>query len=212
MNTLRTIGSTLRSWGPFGIFLLAVLDSAGIPVPMGVDTLLVIMGAQNARAGYFSAALAVAGSVIGSLVLFFIGRKGGEVYLDQKTQTGRARRFRRWFHHYGGLTVFIPALVPVPLPLKVFVLSAGALGMRREHFVLIILAARIPRFFGLAYLGSQLGTYPLQYLKQHIPGLFGLSAGLFLSLYLLVKIKDWMRRRAHHHQLHHYPGGNRESR
>ena len=193
MKFLRSIGNTLLGWGPWGILLLAVLDSAGIPAVEGVDALLVLMGAANPRMGYLSAGLAVAGSVVGSLFLYYIARKGGEAYLDEKTQSGRAKKFRIWFQHYGALTIFIPALVPIPLPLKIFVISAGALGMNRLHFVLVILAARIPRYFGLAYLGAQLGDQPLHYLKAHVFQLLGLSVALFLFLLFLVKLKDRMR-------------------
>ncbi len=207
MRFLRGIGTTLLSWGPWGILLLAVLDSAGIPVPEGVDALIVIIAAQNATTGYFSAALAVIGSLVGCLFLFYLGRKGGEAYLDTKTRKGWPLRFRRWFHHYGGLTVFIPTLIPIPLPLKIFVLSAGALRMNRAHFVLIVLAARIPRYFGLAYFGAQMGTYPLQYLKKHAWQLVIAAFVLFLLLLAAVKIKDRLRiaaeRRLHHHHHHH---------
>ncbi len=184
------------SWGPWGTFLLAVLDSAGIPIPEGVDALIVLVGMNDVRAGYLSAALAVLGSLAGSVFLFYLGRKGGEAYLDARTQKGWPKRFRAWFHHYGEITIFIPALIPAPLPLKIFVLSAGALGMNRVHFALVILAARIPRYFGLAYLGARLGKEPLVFITTHIFQLLALSIALFLFLYFLVKLKDRMRRRA----------------
>ncbi len=196
MNLIRAIGYTLLSWGPWGILLLAILDSAGIPIPEGVDALIVVMGTMDSRAGYWSAALAVAGSLAGSIFLFYVGRKGGEAFIDERTQSGWAKRFRAWFHHYGEITIFIPALVPAPLPLKIFVLCAGALGMNRVHFALVILAARIPRYFGLAYLGARLGKEPLVFLTTHVYQLLALSVALFLFLLFLVKLKDWLHTRA----------------
>lgn len=193
MKFLKAIANTLLSWGPPGILLLAILDSAGIPVPGGVDALLVLMGSQDETMGYISAALAVVGSMVGSVFLFQVARKGGEAYLDKRTQNGWPKRFRHWFHHYGGVSVFIPAIIPAPLPLKVFVISAGALDMRRSHFIAIMLAARIPRYFGLAYLGAQLGVRPLDYIASHKWQLLGVSVGLFLFSLLLVKIKDRVR-------------------
>ena len=193
MRFIKAIGSTLLAWGPPGILLLAIVDSAGIPIPEGVDALLVLMASQHKTLGYLSAALAVIGSLIGSVFLFSVGRKGGEAYLDKRTQTGWPKKFRHWFHHYGGVAVFIPALIPAPLPTKIFVLSAGALGMRRSHFIAIMLAARVPRYFGLAYLGAQLDVRPLDYLVAHKWQLLGVSAGLFLLALLLVKLKDRLR-------------------
>ncbi len=189
--------ATLLSWGPLGALVLAVVDSAGLPVPEGVDALLVLMSANDPRAGYLGAVLAIAGSLVGSLFLFYLGRKGGEEFLDRRTQRPWQKRFRRWFHHYGGLTVFIPTLIPAPLPLKIFVLSAGALGMNRVHFVLIVLAARIPRYLGLAYLGAQMGTRPFEYLKHHGLFLLGCSFALFAVLYGIIKMMDRARERRH---------------
>lgn len=189
--------ATLLAWGPWGALVLAVLDSAGIPVPEGVDALLVVMAVRDSRAAYLGAALAVLGSLAGSIVLFYIGRKGGEELLNRRTRSGWPLRFRRWFHHYGGLTVFIPTLIPAPLPLKIFVLSAGALDMRLSHFVLLVVAARIPRYFGLVYLASEMRTNPLLYLRQHVLLLLGCAVALFAVLYVLIKIKD----RAHARKL-----------
>jgi membrane protein YqaA with SNARE-associated domain len=202
-HLVQALFSTLLAWGPFGALILAFIDSAGIPLPAGVDALLVTMAAYNPRDGFLGAGLAVIGSVAGSLVPFFIARKGGEVFLDKRTETGWPHRFRQWFHHYGGLTVLTPALLPVPgLPLKIFVLCAGALGMRRTHFVLIVLFARIVRYFGLAYLGAQMGTYPWQYVKSHAWQLLAASAIVFAVLYAAVSVKDYLHMRTHHHHLH----------
>ena len=79
------------------------------------------------------AALALAGSLIGCFILFYIARRGGEVYMAKYTSSGRGARFKTWFQHYGLLTIFIPALVPIPMPLKVFVICAGALASPRGH-------------------------------------------------------------------------------
>ena len=77
-------------------------------------------------------------------------------------------RLRGWFQVYGLVTVFIPAFLPIPgLPLKIFVLSAGALGVSPLRFLLLILTARIPRYFGLAWLGSHFGSETMPWIKSH---------------------------------------------
>ena len=76
------------------------------------------------------------------MFLFFIARKGGEAYLHRHTLSAAARNLRAWFFEYGLLTVFVPAFVPViPMPVKIFILSAGALGVSPLTFT-IVLAAR----------------------------------------------------------------------
>lgn len=183
---MRTIAQALTSWGPPGLFLLAILDSAGVPLPAAVDALLVATAAVSPSRAYIGAAFAVAGSVIGCMILFGIGRKGGGPYLDRVTAK-RGARFRQWFREYGLITVFIPALVPIPMPVKVFVLSAGALGVRPISFLCVVVAARIPRYFGLAFLGAQLGEGAGAWLKQHVWELAGFAAALAVLLAVLAR-------------------------
>ncbi len=193
---LRALAQTLISWGPAGVLLLALLDSAGVPLPATVDALVVALAAANPAAAYLGAALAAAGSTVGCLVLFHLARKGGQLYLDKRTQSGRTRKFREWFRRYGLVTVFIPALLPVPLPTKVFILSAGALGVGTLPFLLVILAARIPRYFGLAYLGAQLGEHSMAWLRGHTRGLALAALSLTVLLFLLLKLAGRLHRSA----------------
>lgn len=184
---LRAFVQTLAGWGPAGIFALALLDSAGIPLPGGVDIFLIVLGASSPGAACAAALAAVAGSAIGCMILFSAARKGGQAYLDSRTASGRPAKLRAWFLRYGLLTVFIPAVLPIPLPLKVFVLSAGALGVRPATFLLVVLAARAPRYLGLALLGAKLGEGSADYLKQHMWHLLALAGVLFIVLYAALR-------------------------
>ena len=136
---------------------------------------------------YIAAALASLGSALGCLILFYIARKGGRRYLDERTRVGRGRRFRAWFQRYGLVTVFVPAFVPIPpLPTKVFVLSAGALGAKPGAFLLVVLAARIPRYFGMAYLGVILREESATWLRGHAWHLILVAVVLVICSSLLI--------------------------
>lgn len=154
----------------------------------GVDAIVVLIAVLDRSQAYGAAVTAMAGSLIGSLILFWIASKGGEAYLQRHAVTPREARFRAWFHEYGLLTVFVPALVPIPLPMKVFVISAGALGENPARFVLVLLLARIPRYLFLAWLGVKLGRETLPYLRHHAWQLALMAAGLFAVLYLLIRV------------------------
>jgi membrane protein YqaA with SNARE-associated domain len=167
---------------------LAALDSAGIPLVGGVDLLLLGVAAVKPGLAYWSAALATSGSVAGCMVLYYAARKGGERYLDKHTRTGKGLKLRLWFLRYGLVTVFVPALLPIPLPTKVFVICAGALGVRAVPFLLVVLAARIPRYAGLAYLGSHLGEHSGTWLRGHAWQLTVASLVLLAGLFLLIKL------------------------
>ena len=135
-----------------------------------------------------SAFTAVLGSAIGCMILFYLARKGGEAYLERHTQSENAAKFSAWFQTYGLITVFVPCLLPIPMPLKVFVLSAGALGVKPLHFLAVVVAARIPRYFGLAWLGMQLGHDAGTWIKSHVVHLCAFAVVLALALYLAVKL------------------------
>ena len=186
--------ATLKAWGPLGVFLIAILDSAGIPAVGGVDGLVILFAVQAPDSAYFVAVLATFGSVVGSLILFYLARRGGEAYFERHAQTRLGARMKRWFLEYGLLTVFVPALVPIPLPMKLFVIASGAFDVNVFAFVAVLIAARIPRYFALAWLGKRLGRQTLPYLGHHVWQLLGFSALLFVALYLLIKLLDRRRK------------------
>jgi membrane protein DedA with SNARE-associated domain len=177
---LHKVYNLLVAYGPVGVFLLSIIDSMGVPLPAAMDALVLTVAAGSTRApshAYFTALLAVLGSTGGNIFLFHAAQQGGRLFRRQE-QPRKPQRFRRWFQRYGLATVFVPAVVPiVPLPLKVFVISAGALHTPFLKFVVVILVARAIRYFGLAYLGLLLGSSAEGFLRQH---------GWFLGAALLV--------------------------
>ncbi|HUI76409.1 MAG TPA: VTT domain-containing protein, partial [Bryobacteraceae bacterium] len=178
---LRNIANFLVAVGPWGLLLLAFLDSAGIPLPNGLDAYLIFLAVKDPAGAYRYAAISVAGSVIGNVALFLAARRGGRRFME-RTEPGRGERFRRWFERFGLVTIFVPALMPVPMPLKFFVISAGALRTRFVAFLVVILAARIPRYFGEAWLGIKLGQGSTAFLKQHLWHFIIAAIALFILL------------------------------
>lgn len=194
---MKKLLAILLAWGPTGLFALAVLDGAGLTIPGGVDALIIYLASRAPRSVVLYALLTVAGSTIGNFILFMIARKGGEAYLHRHTLSRGGALFRRWFQHYGLLAVFIAALVPLPvMPMKIFVLCSGALGVPPHAFIITFVGARIPRYFALAYLGASMGDNALLYLRQHVWQLVAFAAALLLVLFLIVKIHDYRRARA----------------
>jgi membrane protein YqaA with SNARE-associated domain len=196
---LRNIANFLVAIGPWGLLLLAVLDSGGIPLPNGLDAYLVFLAVKEPSNAYWYAAIAVAGSVMGNVALFLIARRGGRRFME-RTEPGRGERFRRWFQRFGLATVFVPALMPVPMPLKFFVICAGALRTRFVTFLIVILLARLPRYFGEAWLGIRLGRESTAFLKQHVWHFIIAAGALFVLLCLIVLASErWRRRRKELH-------------
>ena len=182
---LHHLTEVLVAWGPLGILLLAILDSSGVPVAGVFDALLIFVAVERPGVAWLCATLAVAGSMIGNVILFTAANRGGRRFMEKGVSEGRAVRFSRWFRRYGLLTVFVPALMPIPMPLKLFVVTAGVMGTRRSSFVLVILGARVLRYFGEAWLGVMLGRDSTHFLTTHVWQFAGGAVGLFVVLYLI---------------------------
>ena len=191
---LSKIAAALIAFGPWGVFLLGFIDSLGIPLPSTMDALLILVAVKAPHRAYFTALMAVLGTAGGSITLFLAVRHGRRLFLKGEPPPGRRQRFERWFDRYGMLTVFIPAVVPVlPLPLKVFVVSAAALKTPFSKFLTVILLARVIRYFGEAYLGIQLGEDAQTFLARHIWMILGVVLALAGAAYVVVGMIDRRR-------------------
>jgi membrane protein YqaA with SNARE-associated domain len=196
-EVLQKVATALVAYGPWGVFLLAAIDSMGVPVPAALDVMVIGIGAASVDApqrAWLSALLATLGSTGGTLFLFQASRHGRRLLSKQEPNPGERRKFHRWFDRYGLLTVFLPAVVPlIPLPLKVFVITAGAMHTPFGRFTAIVLTARGVRYFGIAWLALQLGTDAEGFLRRHGWALAGAAIGLAFAAYLLIRLNDRRR-------------------
>jgi membrane protein YqaA with SNARE-associated domain len=159
-----------------------------------VDALLIAISTQTPNFAYLAASFALLGSLICNLLLFAIARKGGEVLLAKHVSSRRGARLHLWFQRYGLVTVFIPALSPLPLPMKIPVFCAGALQVRVSYFVAVVLSARALRYFALAYLGQHYGQSTFHFLVAH--GLLVTATAIALAIAAAVALRLYQRRRA----------------
>jgi membrane protein YqaA with SNARE-associated domain len=187
----------LRQWGPLGAFAISAINEVGVPNPGIADYMLILAAIASPANAIRCATLAVLGSLIGGAIFFEITRRGGERYLLRYTSSGGGLKFRAWFLRYGLVTVFIPALLPVPfLPLKVFAACAGAMGESRLKFLAVLTAGRIPRYFGLVYLGATLGKESGTWIKAHLWHMGVFAVVLFAALYGLIRFAEHRREAA----------------
>ena len=192
---LKSIGNALIALGPLGVFVFAVLDSLGVPLVGGVDALLIYLAVKTPHVAYLAATTATAGSILGNLLLFRTARYGVRRFASEEAPDGKRQKFRLWFERYGLLTVFIPAVTPfVPLPLKVFVISAGAMHTPVGRFLGVVLVARVIRYYGEAYLGIRLGEDAHGFLTRNGWNIAGIAVAMALVLVGWIRWRD--RRRA----------------
>jgi membrane protein YqaA with SNARE-associated domain len=190
---LNNFVHTLIALGPWAVFFVAILDSVGVPLVGGVDALIILTAVKTPQLAYLAAALAVLGSLAGNLFLFRAAWYGSKRFVGETVPGGRREKFRLWFYRYGLLTVFIPCVTPfVPLPLKVFVISAGAIHTPLRRFLGVVFLARLVRYFGEAYLGIRLGQDATGFLRDNMWNI----VGIFLALaFVLVALIKWTDRR-----------------
>src|SRR5215469_5147630 len=92
------------------------------------------------------AAMAAAGSALGSIVIYWIGYKGGEVLLVKRIGQQRFDKIKSSFERHEFWAIMLPSMLPPPTPFKLFVLSAGVAEMNFTHFLGAIFVGRLLRF------------------------------------------------------------------
>jgi membrane protein YqaA with SNARE-associated domain len=185
--------------GPFGIFLAAFLDSSFLSLPEINDLLVVTSAAAHPETAWIPVLLATLGSLAGCAVIFDLGRRGGDAFLVRRFGPERTARAKELFHRFGPLALAVPAVLPPPMPFKIFVIAAGVFGFPWLKFALTLLLARGARYAAWALLGAAYGDEAIGVLRSFDAWAAGrqtllLSAAAGLTLATLVYL--WVRRRA----------------
>jgi len=148
----------LMHLGMLGLFFVAVIDSSVIPLPLpGSTDLLLLWLVAHSGDPWLLAPCAIAGSILGGYTTWHIGRRGGEAALRRYVPARLLDRVVRWVERHRILAVFLPALLPPPIPLLPFALASGALGVSRNRFLAVFGAARCLRYSFIAWLGVTYG-------------------------------------------------------
>jgi membrane protein YqaA with SNARE-associated domain len=153
----------LTHLGSLGLFFVAIIDSSPVPLPLpgSTDLLLLWLVAHNGNP-WLLTACAIAGSIVGGYTTWHVGRKGGETALRRYVPARILRRIVGWIERHPMLAVFLPALLPPPIPLTPFLLASGALGVSRGRFLPVYSAARTLRYSLVAWLGVTYGRHAIR--------------------------------------------------
>lgn len=153
----------LITLGMPGLFFVAALDSFVIPsaIPGCTDLLLLWLVSHGSNPWTFTGC-AVAGSLVGGYITWNLGRKGGEAALRRYISPRMFDRIHRWAQNHPIWAVFIPAILPPPVPLSPFLLAAGALKISFPRFMSVYAAARIVRYSFVSWLAVEYGRRVLQ--------------------------------------------------
>ena len=161
---LRAVALAL---GAPGLFLIAFLDSSFLSPPEIADLMVVYMVAHHKSRVVLYAFSATLGSIGGCLVMYFIGKKGGDALVRKRFTTKNIERAKGSVQRHGVMAVLIPSLLPPPAPFKIFVLLAGVAHIDVTKFVLAVALGRGMRYFALGFLAVEYGDRALAYMHEN---------------------------------------------
>jgi membrane protein YqaA with SNARE-associated domain len=177
---IEWIQAFASSLGAPGLFVVAFLDSSFLSLPQINDLLLVLSVARSPHLLVVYASMATLGSIAGCLVMYLIGRKGGEALMRRRFRAGHAERAMALFARFGVLAVLVPALLPPPAPFKLFVVLSGVAGMPLPKFIIAVAIGRGVRYFGEGLLAVWYGQRALDFMATR-----GRDLSLWLALIVL---------------------------
>ena len=150
----------LLSFGILGVFLVSIVDSSFVPLPIpGITDIMVIVLAARHAELFLLVGAATAGSFLGGLFSYQVGQRGGMAFLEKHVSPRILKPVCRWMEQHAILAVALPAVLPPPMPLSPFVLAAGALKMSRNTFLTTFTLSRLARHAAAAALGVYYGPH-----------------------------------------------------
>jgi membrane protein YqaA with SNARE-associated domain len=194
-STMKSLQAMLIGFGALGILAIGFMDAAFIPLPGGPDVVVMALAHNNHAMMPVYVLAAVVGSTIGSLILYYAARKGGETVLRKFSPEKRAR-VEDLLVRYDILAMLLASVLPPPFPFKLFVLSAGAFKMQLWRFVAALVLGRGFRFLLEGILAVKYGEQATDIFKNHYPKIgLGVAAAIIV-IYLFNSLLKKRRREA----------------
>ena len=197
MKTIGHILARYKAWiwgllsvlGVWGVFVIAFADSALLGMP--VDAIVATYVYNDRKRLLFYVLMASLGSVLGSIPLYIIGYLGGENVLRKRISEERFLRIHRSFEQHEFWALMFPAMLPPPMPFKIFVLGAAIFEMRFRDFLVAMFAGRFVRFLLLSLLTLWFGKE----IMEVVGGLFRQHFYLVAAIVVFSGLLVWLLRR-----------------
>jgi membrane protein YqaA with SNARE-associated domain len=182
---LTRVSEYLVTFGPFGLFTVALLDSTFVPLPSSADALMLLLSTTSPRWMVLYAFMATAGSAIGCWILYLISRRAGARALNRFSEA-KQKRVKDLIDRYDMLSVLVATLLPPPFPFKLFVITAGVFRFSLFRFMIAITAGRAFRFLLEGYFAVRYGAEAKVLLARYYPWI-GLSVALGVVVFVVVR-------------------------
>jgi len=187
---LTRLSEYLITYGAFGLFMVALLDSTFVPLPSSADALMLLLSTANPSWMLLYAFMATAGSAVGCLILYLISRRAGARALNRFSEAKR-NKVKNWIERYDIFAVVAATLMPPPFPFKVFVVSAGVFRFSLLRFMLAIIVGRGFRFLLEGYFAVRYGAQAKEILAKYYPWI---GLGLVVAIVVFVLLRQKFKR------------------
>ncbi|HVS20708.1 MAG TPA: VTT domain-containing protein [Pyrinomonadaceae bacterium] len=177
---LTKLSHYLVLFGPFGLLAIAFLDSLMVPMPGGVDAVLLLLSAARPAWMLIYVAAATIGSTAGCVGLYLISKRAGHRALRRFSEI-KQKRVKDLIDRYDVLSVLVASLLPPPFPFKLFVVSAGVFRLNLVRFTIAIAAGRTFRYLLEGYLAAHYGEHAKDILARYYPAI-----GIGLAVLIII--------------------------
>jgi len=181
---LYVIGVPLYVAAP-SMIVIGALDSSLLSLPEINDYLVVSRCLEHHSAAIYFPLFAATGSVLGCLLLYSIMRRGGQALLRKRFRAEHILRAEQAYARFGVLALAVPAVLPPPLPFKIFVATAGTLAYPRWKFLVTVMIARSLRYYVEGILAVYYGRRVLSFLRDNGLAVISIVAGIALFALLV---------------------------
>ena len=188
---LTRFSEYLVTFGAFGLFTVALLDSTFVPLPSSADALMLLLSTAHPRWMLLYAFMATAGSAIGCWILYHISRRAGARALSKFSPT-KQKRVKDLIDRYDMLSVLVATLLPPPFPFKLFVITAGVFRFSIARFMIAVIAGRAFRFLLEGYFAVRYGAEAKLLLAKYYPWI---GAGLAVLILLVFVLRSLLKRK-----------------
>jgi membrane protein YqaA with SNARE-associated domain len=189
-NGLNAVSQYLLAYGAFGLFGIALLDSALIPLPGGPDAVLILLSTARPAWVPLYVFAATLGSVLGCLIFYYISRRAGKGAL-KRFSPRRQARVKELIDRYDVLSVLVASVLPPPFPFKIFIATAGVFRFSVLRFALAVAAGRGFRYALIGYVAAHYGEHARELLARYYPyiglGVAALVVAVFAVRHVLKK-------------------------
>ena len=182
---LGKLSHWLLSFGPFGLLAIAFLDSVLVPIPGGVDAMLLLLAASRPSWMLIYVAAAMIGSTAGCVGLYKISERAGHRALNRFSEK-KQKRVKDLIDRYDMLSVLVASVLPPPFPFKLFVVSAGVFRLNLVRFTIAIAVGRTFRYLLEGYLAAHYGEHAKEILAHYYPSI-GIGVAVLIIVFFIAK-------------------------